>query len=170
MKETPQEYTRRILDNLEGLDPLKVAAGTPRQLERLIRDVRGSRLRKRPAPGKWSIAEILTHLADSEIVRSWRIRQILGAPGTPIQAFDQDIWVAACHYEKLSPRKSVKLFRVLRDLNLDLLKALTKEQWKLCGIHAERGEVSIEHLVRMNAGHDINHTRQIELILEGYKK
>jgi hypothetical protein len=166
MKETPKEYTRRILDNVEGLDPLKVAAGTAKKLERLIQGVPASRLRKRPAPGKWSVTEILAHLADSEIVRSWRIRQILGAPGTPIQAFEQDTWVSAGHYEKRDPRKSVDLFRVLREANLALLKALTKEQWEHCGVHAERGEVSIEHLVRMNAGHDINHTRQIELILQ----
>jgi hypothetical protein len=169
MKETPQEYTRRILENAQGLDPLKVSAGTANKLARLIQGMPASKLRKRPAPDKWSVAEILAHLADSEIVRSWRIRQILGAPGTPVQAFDQDTWVAAGHYEKRDPRKSVELFRVLREANLELLKALTKEQWKHHGVHAERGEVTIEHLVRMNAGHDINHTRQIERILSPTK-
>lgn len=59
---------------------------------------------------------------------------------------------------------------MLREANLDLLKSLTKEQWKHYGMHAERGEESIEHLVRMYAGHDINHTRQIERILGAKRK
>lgn len=169
MKETPQEYTQRILGNLAGQDPLKVQAGTAKKLERLIRGVPASRLRKRPAPEKWSVGEILAHLADSEIVTGWRLRQILGAPGTPIQAFDQDSWVAAGHYEKRDPRKSGEQFRVLREANLSLLKSLSPEQWKHHGMHAERGVETIEHIVRMMAGHDVNHTKQVERILAGKK-
>src|ERR1700716_2274936 len=100
MKETPQEYIKRILGNAEGLDPLKVEAGTPKKLERLIEGVPAAKLRKRPAPGKWSVAEILAHLADSEMVRGWRMRQILGAPRTPIQDFHQDARAISGHYEK----------------------------------------------------------------------
>jgi hypothetical protein len=170
MAETPQEYTQRILKNVKGLNVLKAGAGTAKKLERLIKGVPVSRLRKRPAPEKWSVAEILAHLADSEMARGWRMRQILGAPGTPIQAFDQDSWAVAGHYEKRDPRKSVEVFRVLREANLALLKSLTKEQWKHHGIHAERGEESIEHIVWMFAGHDINHTKQIERILGARKK
>src|ERR1700681_4869349 len=130
MKETPQEYTKRMLGNVEGVNPLKVEAGTAKKLERLLKGVPASKLRKRPAPEKWSVAEILAHLADSEIVVSWRMRQILGAPGTPIQAYDQDSWVTAGHYEKRDPRKSFEQFRVLREGNLALLKSLTAEQRK----------------------------------------
>ena len=97
------------------------------------------------------------------------MRQILSAPGTPIQAFDQDSWVIAGHYEKREPRKSVEVFRVLREANLALLKSLTPEQWKHHGMHAERGKETIEHIVRMFAGHDINHTKQIEGILAAKK-
>src|ERR1700676_3565633 len=165
MKETPQEYTKRILGNVEGLDPRKVGSGTAKKLGRLIEGVPAAKLRKRPAPEKWSVAEILAHLADSEIVRGWRMRQILGAPGTAIQAFDQNVWAISGHYEKRDPRKSLELFRVVREANLALLKSLRPEQWKHHGVHAERGEESIEHIVQMNAGHDINHTKQVERIL-----
>ena len=165
MKETPQEYTKRMLGNVEGVNPLKVEAGTAKKLERLLKGVPASKLRKRPAPEKWSVAEILAHLADSEIVRGWRMRQILGAPGTAIQAFDQNVWAISGHYEKRDPRKSLELFRVVREANLALLKSLRPEQWKHHGVHAERGEESIEHIVQMNAGHDINHTKQVEHIL-----
>src|SRR6202521_2457587 len=157
MKETPQEYIKRISGHVEGQEPLKVQAATPKKLERLIKGVPAAKLRKRPAPGKWSVAEILAHLADSEMVRGWRMRQILGAPGTPIQAFDQDAWAISGHYEKRDPRKSVELFRVVREANIALLKSLTPEQWKHYGMHAERGKETIEHIVRMFAGHDLNH-------------
>lgn len=169
MKETPQEYIQRILGNLAGQAPLKVQAGTAKKLERLMRGVPASRLRKRPAPEKWSVGEILAHLADAEIVTGWRLRQILGAPGTAIQAFDQDSWVAAGHYEKRDPRKSAEQFRVLREANLALLKSLSPEQWKHHGMHAERGVETIEHIARMMAGHDVNHTKQVERILERKK-
>jgi len=169
MQETPQEYIKRILGNVEGFDPLKVQAGTAKKLERLIKGVPASRLRKRPAPEKWSAGEILAHLADSEIVVGWRLRQILGAPGTPIQAYDQDSWAAAGHYGKRDPRKSAELFRVVREANLALLKSLAPDQWKHHGMHAERGEETLERIVQMMAGHDINHTKQVERIL-GTKK
>lgn len=165
MKETSREYIERMLGHLAGQDPRRVQAGTAAKLERLIKGVPKSQLRKRPAPDKWSVVEILAHLADSEIVIGWRMRQILGAPGTAIQAFDQDSWVAAGHYDKRDPRKSVEQFRVLREANLALLKSLAPEQWKHHGMHAERGQETIEHIVRMLAGHDLNHTTQIERIL-----
>ena len=169
MKETPQEYIKRILGNVEGADPLKVQAATPKKLEGLIKGVPASKLRKRPAPEKWSVAEILAHLADCEIVTGWRLRQILGAPGTPIQAFDQDSWAAAGHYEKRDPRKSAEQFRVAREANLALLKSLSPEQWKHHGMHAERGVETIERIVRMMAGHDLNHSKHVEQIVAAKK-
>src|SRR5437764_6030497 len=137
MKETSQEYIQRILSYIEGQDPLEIQARTPKELERLIEGASATRLRQRPAPGKWSIAEILAHLADVEIVVSWRIRAILGAPGMPLQVMDQDAWVTAGHYDKRDPHKSIELFRVLRGANLALFKTLTPEQWKHHGIHSE---------------------------------
>jgi hypothetical protein len=170
MQETPQEYIKRILGNVEGQDPLKVQAGTAKKLERLVKGVPASKLRKRPAPEKWSAGEILAHLADSEIVIGWRMRQILGAPGSPIQAYDQDSWAAAGHYKKRDPRKSAEQFRVVREANLALLKSLAPEQWKHHGMHSERGVETIEHIVRMIAGHDLNHTKQVERIVGAKKK
>jgi hypothetical protein len=163
--ETVQQYTQRIMANAEGQDSIKVQSSTSKRLTRLVKGVSSARLRKRPAPDKWSVSEILAHLADVEIVVGWRMRSILGAPGTPVQAFDQDSWVTAGHYEKRDPHKSIELHRTVREANLALLKSLSAEQWRLYGQHAERGQESIEHIVRMMAGHDINHIRQIERIL-----
>ena len=164
MNETAQKYTQRIIAHVEGKQPLVVQAATPEELERLIKGVPASKLRRRPAADKWSVSEIVAHLGDAEIVIGFRMRIILGAPGTPIAAYDQDSWVASGHYEKRDPHKSVEQFRVLREANLALLKSLTPEQWKHCGMHSERGQETIEHIVRMTAGHDINHLQQIEKI------
>jgi hypothetical protein len=165
MNETAQQYIQRITGYAEGKQPLGVQAATAKKLDRLIKGVPASKLRKCPAPGKWSVNEIAAHLADVEIVVGFRMRLILGAPGTPIAAFDQDSWVTSGHYEKRDPRKSVEQFRVAREANLALLKSLTPEQWQHYGMHSERGQESIEHIVRLLAGHDLNHLQQIERIL-----
>jgi hypothetical protein len=94
------------------------------------------------------------------------MRLILGSPGTPIVAYDQNRWAIAGHYDTRDPRKSLEHFRALRDVNVALLAALEPAQWKHYGMHAERGQESIEHIVRMYAGHDINHLRQIEQIVK----
>jgi hypothetical protein len=165
MKETPQEYTKRILSYMEGKDGLVIQAATPKKLQRLIKGASTTKLRKRPAPDKWSVGQILAHLADAEIVIGFRMRLILGAPGTPIVAFDQDAWANSGHYDKRDARKALEQFRVLRETNLALLKSLTPEQWKHYGMHAERGQETIEHIVKLMAGHDLNHTQQIEQAL-----
>src|ERR1700676_2231157 len=134
MQETPQEYTQRMLKQSGGKDPRKVQAATAAKLGRLIQRASAAKLRKRPAPGKWSAGEILAHLADCEIVTGWRMRQILGAPGAPIQAFDQDAWSIAGHYEKRDAWKSLEQFRVIREANLALLKSLTPQQKKYHGV------------------------------------
>jgi hypothetical protein len=167
MKETPQQYTQRIIANTKGKQPRTVQAATAKKLERLIKGVPTAKLRKRPAPDKWSVSEILAHFADVEVVVGFRMRSILGAPGTPVAAFDQDSWVITGHYEKRDPRKSIEHFRVAREANLSLLKSLKPEQWKHYGMHAERGQETIEHVVRMLAGHDLNHIQQIERLLAG---
>ena len=165
MKETVQQYIQRIQAKIAGKDPVRTQSETAKRLAGMLRRGTPAKLKKRPAPDKWSVVEILAHLADVEMVTGWRLRSILAAPGTPIQAFDQDAWAAAGQYAKRDPRKSLEQFRVLREANLGLLKSLSPEQWKLFGMHAERGEESIERLTQMIAGHDLNHLEQIESIL-----
>jgi hypothetical protein len=170
MNETAQQYTQRILGYVEGKQPLEVQAATAEKLERLIKDVPATKLRERPAADKWSVSEIVAHLGDAEIVTGFRMRLILGAPWAPIAAYDQDSWVTSGHYEKRDPRKSVAQFRVLREANLALLESLTPEQWKHYGMHSEHGQETMELIVRMAAGHDINHLQQIERILPAERK
>lgn len=169
MQETTEQYRKRMFEHIEGGNPLKMQAAAPARLAKLLKGVSPAKARKRPAQGKWSIAEIVAHIADTELVGGYRMRAILGQPGTPIIGFDQDAWVTALHYDKRDLKKSFEQYRALREANLALLKSLTPEQWKHEGLHSERGPESVETMTRMFAGHDLNHFGQIERIL-GKKK
>jgi hypothetical protein len=167
MQETPPQYTKRILSYQEGKDPVSVLSSTPKKIAGLRRGVARERLMARPAPGKWSVAEILAHLADSELVSGFRMRLILGANRTPIQAFDQDAWAAFSRYQKQDPRLSLEAFRIQRERNVRLLRSLPKKMWGHYGIHSERGRETVQRVAEMTAGHDINHLRQVERIVRG---
>lgn len=170
MPETAQQYIQRILGNVEGEDAIKVQRTTASKLQKLTRGLTPKQLKWQPEPGKWSIAQILAHLADVEIVASWRMRSIIGQDGITIQPFDQDAWAAVFVYQKVDPKRSLEIFRVLRENNLAMLKALPPEAWDKHGMHLERGRETIAHLARMFAGHDTNHVKQVERIVAQLKK
>src|SRR5687767_4040044 len=163
--ETVNEYKARILRYQAGADPLVLQAKAPDVLAALVEGLSAEHLGQRPAPGKWSIQEIVAHLADDELVGAYRIRLILAAPGTAIQAFDQDLWAETGRYAATEPGQALALFRALREANLALLHRLSPAEWERAGIHAERGEESIRDIATYYAGHDLNHFAQIEAIL-----
>ncbi|HEV2289038.1 MAG TPA: DinB family protein [Candidatus Acidoferrales bacterium] len=165
MPETPQEYLKRLSNYLGDQDPIKVQRATAQKIAGLIRGIPRKTLMHRPAPGKWSIAEIIAHLADDELVGAYRMRKILERPGTPIEAFDQDKWAETGKYARRDAKKSLELFCTIREANLGLLKHLDSAQWDLYGVHSERGEEGIRTIARHFACHDINHMKQIEAIL-----
>jgi uncharacterized damage-inducible protein DinB len=170
MQETPQQYIQRILGYIDGKDPLRVQRETPKKLQTQIKPLSKKQLTQRPEPGKWSIAEILAHLADAELVGGWRMRLISGSNGVPLQPFDQDVWAETFAYSRRDPAASLETFRVLRESNLAMLKALPKNLWENYGMHQERGKETLAHIVRMFAGHDLNHLAQIESIRKGGSK
>lgn len=169
MQETAPQYIQRILGHVEGKDAIKVQRTTAAKLEKLIHGLTPSEVRQRPEPGKWSIAEILAHLADAEIVASWRMRSVIGANGVTIQPFDQDVWTSVFQYAKRDPKQSLAVFRVLRENNLAMLKRLPRETWDNYGMHLERGKETVSHMARMFAGHDTNHILQVERIARQLK-
>jgi uncharacterized damage-inducible protein DinB len=164
MQETAQQYIQRILGFIEGKEPLRVQQDTHRKLQKLIKPLSKAQLTRQPEPGKWSIAQVLAHLADAELVGGWRMRSILGSNGISLQAFDQDAWAETFAYSRCDPKVSLETFRVLRENNLRMLKALPKNLWENYGMHQERGKETITHIVRMFAGHDLNHLAQVEKI------
>ena len=165
MSETQTQYKARILGYLGSRDPLPLLAAAPATLAALLARVPPGALDRRPAAGKWSIREIVAHLGDDELVGAYRVRLILSAPGTDIQAFDQDIWAVTGRYATIDPTTALTLFRVLREANLALWRSLTPAEWDLVGLHAERGSESVRDIAAYYAGHDLNHFAQIEAIL-----
>ena len=160
--ETPQHYIHRILGNVGEEDPWQVLATTAARLRRLTAGRSRAELAVSPEPARWSVVQILAHLADAEVVAGWRLRSILALDGVPIQAFDQDRWAAAFNYAESDPGESLELFEVSRRANLSLLRRVDPALHAHHGLHAERGEETITHLVRLYAGHDLNHLRQVE--------
>ena len=162
MQETPQQYTQRILGYLEEKKPMEILAASPRQIARLVKGVSRKKLSRRPASDKWSVTEILAHLADTELVYGFRIRLILEASGTPIQGIDQDAWAKFSDYAKHDPALSLEAFRITRERMVRLLKSLPRQSWDFYGMHSERGKETVTRVVEMLAGHDINHMKQIK--------
>lgn len=157
-------YKARILGYQAGTDFLALQAAAPERLASLVAGLSSEELSGRPAPDKWSIQELVAHLADDELVGGYRIRMILSSPGTEIQAFDQDVWSRTGRYDRMDVRLSLEMFRVLRVANLALLGTLRRDEWDMSGVHAERGVESIRDIAMYYAGHDINHFKQIEAI------
>lgn len=164
MQETTQQYIRRVLGYVEGQDAIKIQRATAARLKKAIHGLSSNQLKWPPAAGKWSIAEILAHLADTEIVAGWRMRSVLGANGTTIQPFDQNAWAAVFQYNQRDAKRSLEFFRILRENNLAMLKEIRPESWDNYGMHVERGKETLAHLTRMFAGHDVNHALQVEQI------
>ncbi|HWR17848.1 MAG TPA: DinB family protein [Terriglobales bacterium] len=166
MQETAQQYIARLTSYLEGKDFLQVLKATPTLLRQLTTAVADAELRRRPEPNKWSAMEQVAHLSDVEIVLGYRVRVVLGAEdGVPIPAFDQDRWQQAFRYNSRELEPTLAAFTAARENNLRLYESLSQAEWNKYGMHSERGKETVEAIVKLAAGHDINHLRQIEGLL-----
>jgi hypothetical protein len=157
-------YTAAVLDLLGDRDPASVLRETPTAVRRAIDGVPPAALRTPERDGKWSIAQVLRHLADSDVVWGWRLRLILSQDRPTLTGYDQDAWALRLRYEDADPAESLQVFEVLRRDNLRLMAQATADDLRRVGVHAERGEESLEHLRRLYAGHDLLHLRQIDRI------
>lgn len=169
MRETAQQYMARILGNLGEKNAMAVQRATPAKLAKAINRLKPTQLRKRPAAEQWSITEILAHLRDVEIVMGFRMRMAIAQSGTPLQAFDQDLWAEHCNYAKEDAHRALREFQTLREGHHRLLKGIPKEAWENYGVHAERGKETVAHMTHMIAGHDINHLRQVEKLARRWR-
>ena len=165
MVETAEQYIARILGNVGDRDPHAVLASTPQTLRRLVAGKPTSKLTWTARTGQWSVVQILAHLADAEIVSAWRLRSILAVDNVPLQAFDQDLWSSAFKYGDADPDESLDTFDINRRATLSLLRRVDPARLEHAGQHQERGRESIAHLVRLYAGHDLNHLKQIQALL-----
>jgi hypothetical protein len=161
----PGDYQSRVQAYTQGRDPITMQREAPRVLAELIAGISTQKLTAKPAPGKWSVCEILAHLAEDELTSTWRYRQMIENPGTALSGFDQDLWARLGDYNSWPPQDALQMFRLLREANLRMLTQFTPDQWECHGIHAERGSMTVRALARQMAGHDHNHIDQIRRIL-----
>ncbi len=157
-------YVRALLDLLGDRDPFAVLEETPQRIEAIAAGLDDERLRRPERPGKWSIAEVVAHLADSELVMGYRFRRILADDRPPITGYDQDQWAQRLRYRDARLDDSLAQLRALRIANVRLIRNATPEELQRVGLHSERGEESAAHLRTLWAAHDLVHLRQIERI------
>lgn len=160
----PQAYTNAILGVLGDRDPFEVLRETPGVLEAEVAAVSPDRLGVPEKPGKWSIRQVVQHLADSELMGGVRFRLVLAHDRPVIVAYDQDLWAGRLHYETSDTALALGDFRRIREANLRLLESASEADLARAGVHAERGEESVAHMIRLYAGHDLVHLRQIRRI------
>jgi hypothetical protein len=162
--ENAREYVSAVLGLLGDRDPFDVLRDTPAALERIVQEWPAGRLRAPEAPGKWAVRDVLQHLADSELVWGFRVRCVLAQDRAPLTGYDQDLWADRLRYAESDPRQAVGDFSGLRRANLRLLERASPADLQRVGVHAERGEEPLAHMIRLYAGHDILHLRQIDRI------
>lgn len=159
--ETPADYTARLIGYLGEQDPWEILATTPERLRSIVRETPDAILRRSPEPGRWSPARIITHLADGEVVLGYRFRLILARDGVAVHGFDQDEWATHLAYDTADLEEQLSLFAAARRANLGLLRRVDPRLHRNVGMHNERGPESVEHLIRLYAGHDLNHLLQL---------
>ena len=166
-KDAPElrsRYGAAVLELVGDRNPIDVLRDTPGAAARAVATLTPQQLKTAEAPGKWSVAMVLRHLADTDVVWGWRMRLILAQDRPTITGFDQDLWAERLDYANADANESLEAFAILRRDNLRLIERATPEDLKRVGVHAERGEESAGYLVRLYAGHDLLHLNQIERI------
>jgi uncharacterized damage-inducible protein DinB len=158
-------YVAAVLALVGERDPLEVLRESPGALAQVVRTHPAGVLARPEAPGKWSAAGVLQHLADAEVAWGWRIRQALTGERPRLEGYDQDAWARRFDYARADAGAAVELFSAVRASNLRLVEGLGPEDLARVAVHAERGEESVARMLRLNAGHDLVHRAQLERVL-----
>ena len=158
-------YVRALMDVLGSRPPLEVLNELVPWLAERTQEVDDSTLRRPEAPGKWSVVEVIQHLADSDLVFAYRLRMIITQDQPPLPGYDQDRWANQLGYRDVPLDLALSQLRGLRVPNLRLIRAMSPQQLERVGMHSERGPESAAHLLKLMAAHDLVHRRQIERVL-----
>jgi hypothetical protein len=155
----PEGYQRELLALLGTSDPVEVLAATPAAIQQRTRPLAAEALDRRPKAGEWSVAELVGHLWDAEIVYGFRARIILTRDRAPLIGYDQEAWA------RLARPPAAELhaaFVALRTANLVLIRGTPVAWWDRLGIHEERGPTSFRLATETIAGHDRAHLLQLD--------
>jgi len=142
---------------------LEAAEKSPKEIAAAVSGLSPVALHYKPAPEKWSILEILGHLADIEIVYAYRLRQMLADQNPIIAPMDQNAWARNLGYMDMAAPELVAVYGLNRHHNLRLLRRLKPADLEKSAFHPERKQdVTVARLVEMMAGHGVDHLAQIE--------
>jgi hypothetical protein len=122
-----------------------------------------------PAPGKWSLRQIICHLADSEMIGRYRMASAIAEDNPSLQWYDQDAWATKLDYSKRKFSQALETFRRVRGENYELLKDLPEETYSRTGVHSRLGPMTLKDLLKMYAEHAEGHARQIRDARDAYK-
>jgi hypothetical protein len=122
------------------------------------------------APGKWTVRQIVAHLADAELVGGHRFRQVLAEDQPTLIAYDQDAWAANLDWTRRKPKQSLDTFRRLRAENYELLKDAPEAAFERTGNHTVNGPMTLRQLAEGFIHHTESHARQVQAIREQYKE
>ncbi len=156
-----EQYQHELLAQIEGQDPVEVLRQTLRHVTDLVNGVSTERLRRAPAPGEWSPAQVVAHLADTDLVYGVRVRMIVTQDRPTLVGFDQDAWTDRFGGLDANARETIERWRANRLSTLRLFESLTPAEWERVGRHTERGEQSVRTIAGLMAGHDRAHVGQI---------
>lgn len=159
---TDGSYRDRILANVGERDPLASLDDSGRRIAEEATRLGPDGLGRSYAPGKWTGAQVLAHLVDAENAIGFRLRQALAEEGHHIQGFDETAW--ARRYDQVDAEAALAAHGGLRAWNLALLRRLTPADLARGAVHPDRGPETVETIVRLLAGHDLNHLKQLESI------
>ena len=164
-------YVHAVLELLGDLDPVEVLSGLRSALEHCIKGVWEDHLIKPEAEGKWSMMDTVLHLLDSEVVLGTRLRSILAEDRPTLTGYDQDLWSSSLNYDKAEFDNTLRALFGLRRFHVRLIQSLTPEQLERVGVHySGHREESLQKMIRLYAGHDMVHLRQLERIREAVVK
>jgi DinB superfamily len=153
-------YRERLLGLLGDRNPLEALEANSRRVESVARRLGDQGLSRSYGPGKWTGKQILAHLADAEIGIAFRIRQVLAEDNHRIQPWDEGMW--ARRYTNVDVESALASYLASRRWNLSLLRGLGSEDLEREAYHPERGPETLGTIVRVLAGHDLNHLAQLE--------
>jgi hypothetical protein len=153
-------YRARLLGLLGDRNPLESLEATAKRVEAVARRLGDAGLSRSYGPGKWTGKQILAHLADAEVGIGFRTRQVLAQDNHTIQPFDESAW--ARRYTNVDVEAALRSFLALRRWNLSLFRGLGADELAREAVHPERGPEKLGTIVRLLAGHDLNHLAQLE--------
>lgn len=163
-KQDRAAYVDSVLELVGDKDPLEILGATVETIRSQTANLTQESLSRPEVPGKWSILEMMQHLADAELVWSFRLRKVIAEDRPALAGYDQNRWAEQLGYKDADFREVLELFSVLRRANLKLLYAQGPAVFTRVAVHAERGEETLQKLLKLFAGHDLAHLNQLERI------